>query len=67
MSFAKHMQDDEDWQRSNKIFPVGHLKHLCFKAFYWVLVGKPFAAAQTVPAPILSEAPGESSNRSQVP
>jgi hypothetical protein len=67
MSYVNHMQDDEDWQRTNKISPFGHLKHLCFKAFYWALVGKPFASVQSVPAPMLSEAPNESPNRSKLP
>jgi hypothetical protein len=67
MSYAEHMQHDEDWQGSNKFSPIGHLKQLCFKAFYWALVGKPFTAVQSVPAPMLTEAPSESPNRSQVP
>ena len=67
MSYVRPMQDDEDWQRSNKFFPIGHLKHLCFKAFYWALVGKPFTSKQAVPAPLLSDSPSESPNRSQVP
>jgi hypothetical protein len=67
MSYANPMQDDEDWQWGDKFSVVGYLKHLCFKAFYWALVGKPIPSAQAVPAPILSEAPNDSPNRNTLP
>jgi hypothetical protein len=67
MSYANKMQDDEYWQRGNKFSPIGYLKHLCFKAFYLALVGRPSTSAQAVPAAMLPAAPNDPPNRSALP
>jgi len=52
MICATEVRADQNWQRSNKISPLGHLKELCLKGLTLALVGRS--------VPQLSEVPGDS-------
>jgi len=62
MSFMTEDLTDQNWQPGDKFSPLGYLKYWCYKALYTALVGRS-SAAEAMPIPVRSEAPGAPSPR----
>jgi hypothetical protein len=59
------MQADQNWQRTNKISPLGYLKELCLKGLTLALVGRS-QAPQTLAASQVVEKLSDPSRRSRM-
>jgi len=63
LSFLTDELADENWQPGDRFSFFGYLKHWCFKALYFALVGRSRTPAQALPIPVRSQAPSGPSPR----